>query len=835
MNSKLRSILLFVVCLVFALPTEAQIFLGDQQSGGGGGSGSNFTVNAGGNGTGTVTTLDGQINCVITAGVVTGTCSNVYSGSPSITVTATAGTNTSVAISAGTGSATGCSGSSNTLVSCTFTITQTSAINATFTTPAGSAIAGFYVGIDVNNPVTSCPPITGNYPANINHGVDRWWDLSVVQWATVMTGLTSFTWTKVDAQACAAYQAGAVIHWTMNRTPFFSLPNGSGIYPTDVGDSNYYTPASITGTGSSPNKITAISESGTTVTVTTTWHPTVGAQFVMQDAGGSAINGVWTVATSSPTQFTYTVSTAPYSGTVTLGSAQASTFNSTTTNAPGQADPPADVNLDGTGTDQTWRNWIGAAVSHVNAPGYLSTHAHVQVWESVDEPDTCGFFSCNFGSYDILGRWAADMYCIIKGGAYYIPGGVTSGTFTAGETITQTSTGATATLIGAPINNSDLMNLSAAPSGSPDSTHAWTGGSSGAVYTPTSAPTALTVPATGETCLQVRTAVAHGTSGANSNVVNTTNFPNFPSLPLDPTATVIMPSYHPPQGGQAQSYLYCGVPLGASSQASCSTGILGCGSYNGHPISTCCSNANGKVSCQHGGAALWTEAIDEHYKPGPSNTSPSMEPQMATAINTSIPAILATAEKAKPLYLPEAGYAACGWPTGSGCNSSSPWAQLQMEAAFLADYYVYIYSFGVPENIWYDYNVNNGGLGTKCLNSGTQWCANQAMTTAYNWLVGSTMSGCAISTGVAANSLYTCTLSSAYPGPSLTNAVIVWDNQEFCSGGSYGTLATSCPAETLNVKAAGSNVTKCWDVAGDAFTSIAGGNVQVTIMPQLCE
>jgi hypothetical protein len=44
---------------------------------------------------------------------------------------------------------------------------------------------------------------------------------------------------------------------------------------------------------------------------------------------------------------------------------------------------PLDINADGTGTDQTWINWVSAIASHVNAPGY--PYAHIKYWEIWNE------------------------------------------------------------------------------------------------------------------------------------------------------------------------------------------------------------------------------------------------------------------------------------------------------------------------------------------------------------------------------------------------------------------------------------------------------------------
>ena len=69
-----------------------------------------------------------------------------------------------------------------------------------------------------------------------------------------------------------------------------------------------------------------------------------------------------------------------------------------------------------------------------------------------------------------------------------ITGSVTSGTFnTANETITQAVTGVTATLQNLPTGTQSLIANNF--SGTADNSHIWTGGTSGATYTPTAAPT----------------------------------------------------------------------------------------------------------------------------------------------------------------------------------------------------------------------------------------------------------------------------------------------------------------------------------------------------------
>jgi len=72
-----------------------------------------------------------------------------------------------------------------------------------------------------------------------------------------------------------------------------------------------------------------------------------------------------------------------------------------------------------------------------------------------------------------------------------VAGAVATGTFSVGETVTQTTSGATAVVqavltptSGNPVNWLVVQSVT----GSPDATHTWTGGSSGATFTPTAVP-----------------------------------------------------------------------------------------------------------------------------------------------------------------------------------------------------------------------------------------------------------------------------------------------------------------------------------------------------------
>jgi hypothetical protein len=85
--------------------------------------------------------------------------------------------------------------------------------------------------------------------------------------------------------------------------------------------------------------------------------------------------------------------------------------------------PPTDLNYDGTGTDQAVIDAITAIAEHVNAAGYLSTHAHIRYWEPWNEPyrshsisgTRCSRHSCSYnGSYAELVRMAEDFQIVVK-------------------------------------------------------------------------------------------------------------------------------------------------------------------------------------------------------------------------------------------------------------------------------------------------------------------------------------------------------------------------------------------------------------------------------------
>jgi len=78
----------------------------------------------------------------------------------------------------------------------------------------------------------------------------------------------------------------------------------------------------------------------------------------------------------------------------------------------GECWPPIDLNADGTGANQIWRNWVAAIATHVNDATYLQSHAHIKYWETWNEFTRSTSWQ---GTDNELVRLAEDANCIITG------------------------------------------------------------------------------------------------------------------------------------------------------------------------------------------------------------------------------------------------------------------------------------------------------------------------------------------------------------------------------------------------------------------------------------
>jgi hypothetical protein len=254
------------------------------------------------------------------------------------------------------------------------------------------------------------------------------------------------------------------------------------------------------------------------------------------------------------------------------------------------------------------------------------------------------------------------------------------------------------------------------------------------------------------------------------------------AAPTDPTASIVMPSYH---GGSASLEL-----------AACF--LYGTGASGGA--------CKGK-SLHYGGAgAAHTDALNFHMKPQ-ADLGPQMDSWVA-----AIDAILSPAELAKPLYNTEGGYSGQGW--------AAPYNTADMEEAYIGQFYVYSIYKGIGNTVWYNDQPVSGGLGVAAPPND----ANTAYSNVFNWMVGASTPACTLnSDGIhTPNSLYVCTTTLA----NGVAAQIMWDVDPsmYCSG-------TTCP--TIN-QPVSSSYLSFLDLAGNK-TAIVGNAAPVGIKPVLVE
>jgi polysaccharide biosynthesis protein PslG len=87
--------------------------------------------------------------------------------------------------------------------------------------------------------------------------------------------------------------------------------------------------------------------------------------------------------------------------------ASSNPHDTTCTDLPGTCDPPNDLNPDGTGTDQHWKDYVTAVAMHSKN----SSTAHIEAWEIWDEPFAAWEWA---GTIPQMVRMARDASAIIK-------------------------------------------------------------------------------------------------------------------------------------------------------------------------------------------------------------------------------------------------------------------------------------------------------------------------------------------------------------------------------------------------------------------------------------
>jgi hypothetical protein len=268
---------------------------------------------------------------------------------------------------------------------------------------------------------------------------------------------------------------------------------------------------------------------------------------------------------------------------------------------------------------------------------------------------------------------------------------------------------------------------------------------------------AFTIARTGESCPQVWATVTSVVLGA----------------PADPSAYVLMPSYHVTSTAMAEAFLYC-------------TG-----------------SGVGTQPC-HGGGAGQTDVVNFHIKPGddPSLTAETMLDSGMTMID----GVLQPSELAKPVFNTEGGFSSTGW--------YAPYTDADMQAAFVGRFFVYAMQKGISNNVWYNWNPALSGLGSTT--------ANSAYGQVESWLAGATLASCSASApGTAGTGLYTysCPLTQGNGTP----AMLIWDNSQSCSGGVCTTTNQAVP----------SYYTSYFALGGGPAIPLVSNHVPVGIKPTL--
>ncbi len=240
---------------------------------------------------------------------------------------------------------------------------------------------------------------------------------------------------------------------------------------------------------------------------------------------------------------------------------------------------------------------------------------------------------------------------------------------------------------------------------------------------------------------------------------------------IDPKALIVSPSDGEDTGPSLsvfQNFLYCS------------------GTGNGAPIagSKCTTGSRGSTA---------VDVINTHFYEPPSM---GLQPETLITDVAAYNNVLSTTDKAKPFWSGEGSW-----------GEDEKYPDLDLQAAWVARYYLSGWSAGLQRMYWYAYDSPKyGQLWNGSLNK-----AGQAYNTLNKWSLGANLSSCS-----ANGSVWTCnvTLSNG------SAAMIIWDTAQSCSSG-------NCPTSPQS----GSNFANYQDLTGtnNAFS----GTVQVGIKPIL--
>ena len=257
-----------------------------------------------------------------------------------------------------------------------------------------------------------------------------------------------------------------------------------------------------------------------------------------------------------------------------------------------------------------------------------------------------------------------------------------------------------------------------------------------------------------------------GTGSVNGNACTATA--------IDPTAKILSTSNF------AQDC--CGLENVFQNLLYCS----GTGKNAPIPGSHCTTGARG---------AEVADIINSHFYTG------GFEPEDLALNVKKYKGLLNTADLAKPLWSDESG-----WEKNSGVPDPD------IQASWVARYYLVGWSSGLAEIYWYSYDSSE--FGTLWTLSGGLNKAGIAYGQVYNWIVGSSLTTPCSATGT----VWTCGLTLANGDA----AEAIWDTSQTCSSG-------SCTASRQNVSSAWTN---SQDLAG-TNSAITDGTALVGIKPIL--
>ena len=246
---------------------------------------------------------------------------------------------------------------------------------------------------------------------------------------------------------------------------------------------------------------------------------------------------------------------------------------------------------------------------------------------------------------------------------------------------------------------------------------------------------------------------------------------SYPVKGIDPTAKIVSPSDGEDTGPSLsvfQNFLYCNASPIQGSQ--CNSGTAG--------------------------SAL-VDVINTHWYEPPSM---GLQPETLITDVASYNNVLSSTDKAKPLWSGEGSW---------GEDDKYPDPDLQ--AAWVARYYLAGWSAGLARMYWYAYDSPHYGQ----LWNGSLNPAGQAYNTLNKWILGAKLtSACS-----ANSSVWSCNLTLA----NGNTAEIIWDTSQSCSNGTCTTSSQSVSSAFANSQ----------DLTGTNSNFPSAGTVQVGIKPIL--